>query len=110
VVIGDLSQRQMVMKEQQEKHKPLNRLVYNDWVLHKFMPMLKYICLGYGKELSIMSERDTSKTCSHCSSMQGKPLWKRIYTCTNCGLKKDQDENSAINILQRFVARAGPHT
>jgi transposase len=31
-------------------------------------------------------------------------------TNENCGLVMDRDENSAVNIYQRFVAWPGPHT
>jgi transposase len=36
------------------------------------------------------------------------PLDKRTYKCTACGLKQDRDENSACNILLRFLARLEP--
>jgi putative transposase len=117
VVIGDLSQRQMVIKKQEQetrqqrsKRKLRNRLVYNDWGLSRFVQMLEYKCLLYGKELHIISERDTSKQCHVCKRKQNMPLWKRTYRCPNCGLVMDRDENSAVNIYQRFVARRGPHT
>src|SRR5712692_6569331 len=58
VVIGDLSQRQMVMKKQENetpkekrKRQIRNRMVYNDWGLYGFVQMLAYKCLLYGKEL-----------------------------------------------------------
>jgi Putative transposase DNA-binding domain len=38
------------------------------------------------------------------------PLWIRTYRCKNCGLVMDRDENSAVNIYQRFIARLGPRT
>src|SRR6266699_1621457 len=43
---------------------------------------------------------------------QDMPLWKRMYRCenSNCGLVMDRDENSAVNIYQRFVAGPPPHT
>ncbi len=110
VVIGDLSQRQMVMKEHRERNKHLNRAVYNDWGLYGFVQMLLYKCVLYGKELVILDERDTSKICSGCGHKQGMPLWNRTYRCTNCGLIIDRDDNSALNILMRFLARLGPHT
>ena len=50
VVVGDLSQQQMVTKEHQERNKYLNRAVYNDWGLYGFTQMLIYKCLLYGKE------------------------------------------------------------
>ncbi len=110
VVIGDLSQRQMVMKEHQEKNKHRNRAVFNDWGLYGFVQMLVYKCLLYGKELVFLDERNTSKACSGCGNLQAMPLYKRTYCCTKCGLVMDRDENSAHNILMRYLARLGPHT
>ncbi len=110
VVIGDLSQRQMVMKEHQERNKHRNRAVFNDWGLYTFTEMLKYKCHLYGKELVFLDERNTSKACSGCDHLQAMPLWKRTYCCMECGLVMDRDENSAVNILTKFLARRGPHT
>ncbi|HEY7094633.1 MAG TPA: transposase, partial [Ktedonobacterales bacterium] len=82
VVIGDLSQRQMVMKTHQEKRveqrrkKGLNRAVFNDWGLYRFAQMLEYKCLRYGKELHCIDERYTSQDCSRCGKRQAMPLWK----------------------------------
>jgi putative transposase len=117
VVIGDLSQRQMVIKKQEDetlkerrKRQIRNRMVYNDWGLYGFVQMLEYKCLRFGKELHIISERDTTKMCHACKHKQDMPLWKRTYRCANCGLVVDRDEDSAVNIYQRFVAWLGPHT
>jgi putative transposase len=117
VVIGDLSQRQMVMKRQEHetprerrKRQIRNRLVYNDWGLYGFVQMLEYKCLRFGKELHIIDERDTTKTCHVCKHKKDMPLWIRTYRCENCGLVMDRDENSAVNIYKRFLARPGPHT
>ena len=112
IVVGDLSQRQMVTKTHEERNKHLNRAVYNDWGVYTFTQMLGYKCLLSGKELVILDERDTSKTCCQCGQKQKMPLWKRTYRCPNeaCRLVMDRDENSAVNILKRFLARLGPHT
>ncbi len=109
VVVGDLSQRQMVMKEHVERNKHLNRAVFNDWGLYGFTQMLVYKCLLYGKALVFLDEKNTSKMCSGCGHFQAMPLYKRTYACTECGLVLDRDENSAINILARYLARRGPH-
>ena len=110
VVIGDLSQRQMVTKEHEAHLKAKHRVVYNDWGLYSFVQMLTYKCLLAGKALVVLDERDTSKTCSGCGHMQDMPLQKRTYRCGACGLVMDRDENSAVNILRRYLARLGPHT
>lgn len=109
VVIGDLSQRQMVMKDHVQRNKQLNRAVFNDWGLSTFVQMLTYKCPLNGKELVLENERDTSKMCSGCGHLQTMPLWKRTYCCRECGLVMDRDENSAHNILMRFLARRGPY-
>jgi putative transposase len=108
VVVGDLSQRQMVMKEHEEKHRCKHRAVFNDWGLYGFVQKLEYKCLLAGKELVKLDERDTSKICSGCGSKQDMPLYKRTYRCGTCGLVMDRDENSAVNILRRYLARLGP--
>jgi putative transposase len=96
--------------KERRKRQIRNRLVYNDWGLYGFVQMLAYKCLRFGKELSIISERDTTKMCHVCKLKQGMPLWQRTYRCANCGEVQDRDENSAVNIYQRFLARPGPHT
>src|SRR5437764_2821601 len=58
----------------------------------------------------ILYERNTSKACSGCGNLKAMPLWKRTYHWEECGLIMDRDENSAVNILMRFLARLGPHT
>ncbi|GLV54294.1 transposase [Dictyobacter sp. S3.2.2.5] len=110
VVVGDLSQRHMVMKEHKERNKRLNRLVFNDWGLSTFLEMLTYKCQLHGKDLQFVDERNTSKMCSGCGNLQAMPLWKRTYCCGECGLVMDRDDNSAVNILARFLARREPHT
>ncbi len=100
----------MVMKEHEEHLKAKHRAVYNEWGLYGFVQMLKYKCQLAGKALVILDERDTSKTCSGCGSKQEMPLYKRMYRCETCGLVMDRDENSAVNILRRSLARRGPHT
>jgi putative transposase len=109
IVIGDLSQQQMVTKEHTERNKHLNRAVFNDWGLYTLVQMLQYKCVRSGKELVRLDERNTSKQCSGCGHLQAMPLWKRTYGCMECGLVRDRDENSAVNILMRFLARRGPH-
>ena len=109
VIVGDLSQRQMVTHQHIERNKSLNRAVYNEWGVYTFTQMLRYKCDLYGKELVFLDERNTSKQCSSCGDLQSMPLWKRTYCCTNCGLVMDRDVNSSHNILTRFLAGQPPH-
>lgn len=101
----------MVMKEHAEHLKALHRAVYNDWGLYDFVQMLTYKCLLAGKTLALEDEHDTTKCCSCCGHLQEMPHDPRVYRCSNhgCLLVLDRDENSARNILQRYLARLGPH-
>ncbi len=105
-----IKKREDETPKEQRKRQIRNRMVYNDWSLYSFVQMLEYKCLRFGKELHIIDERDTTKMCHCCKHKQDMPLWQRTYRCENCGLVMDRDENSAINISQRFLARLGPHT
>lgn len=95
-----------------QRNRYRNRAVFNEWLLYAFVQMLTYKCQRSGKELVVLDERNTSKRCSGCGRLQPMPLWKRTYRCPHeeCRLVMDRDENSAINILKRFLARRGPHT
>ena len=86
------------------------------------MQMLIYKCQKNGKDLQIVDERNTSKMCHNCGNLQKMPLHKRTYCCPVCGMVMDRDDNSAINILARYmtplayrelsmyIARLGPST
>ena len=76
------------------------------------MQLLEYKCRHAGKTLERIDERSTTQECCRCHHRQQMPLWKRTYRCGNpeCCVVLDRDVNSAINILQRFLARLGPHT
>ena len=85
-------------------------MVYNDWGLYRFVRMLEYKCLLYGKELFIIEERDTTKTCHRSGQKQVMLLWQRTHRCGNYGLVMGRDDNNAINIYQRFLVGLRPHT
>jgi putative transposase len=119
IVVGDLSQRQMVIRkkenetpQERRKRKLRNRLMYNDWGLYSFMQMLAYKCERFGKDLYMIDESYTSQMCHRCKRLQPMPLWKRTYRCENpnCGMVMDRDENSAMNIYQRFIVGLPPST
>ena len=42
----------------------------------------------------------STKRCSRCHALKDDmPLGERTYRCEHCGLEKDRDENSALNLL-----------
>ena len=69
----------------------------------------------YGSTL-VVADRwfPSSKTCSVCGWRNPSlPLRKRVFTCRDCGLVIDRDENAAVNLKQLTGAGVagypGPH-
>ena len=61
----------------------------------------------------VPGEPDASKWRTSGSEGRGWCSWLAKtwpLTLRNCGLLMDRDENSAVNIRERFLARLGPHT
>src|ERR1022692_3802542 len=58
-----------------------------------------------GRFVQVVSERNTSRTCSSCGSLTGPQgvngLRVRRWTCATCGESHDRDVNAARNILRR---------
>jgi putative transposase len=97
IVVGDVSSTQLVK----------TRLAKS--VLDAGWGMLK-ACLQYkgqqaGRFVQVVSERNTSRTCSLCGSLTGPQgvngLRVRRWTCAICGESHDRDVNAARNILRR---------
>lgn len=73
----------------------------SDVGMHAFRAMLTYKCTWYGKDLKIVDRYfPSSKRCHKCGYISEKlPLSIRQWTCPECGITHDRDENAAINIL-----------
>ena len=105
IIIGDLSPKQMVMKDYASKYaKGLHRSLQNTGTIGRFAGFLKYKAKKMGKKVEEISERDTTKMCSACGKMHGMKLSDRIMEC-DCGNHIDRDINSAINIMNGFLSQ-----
>jgi len=58
-----------------------------------------------GKTMELVNPRRTSQECCICGNIQQMPLSQRIYHCSNCGTVMDRDENAAIHIRNRGLAK-----
>jgi len=65
--MGSVSDFATALPKERTKQHIRDRLVYNDWDLYSFVQMLTYMCLRFGKALSIIDERDTTKMCHKCN-------------------------------------------
>lgn len=112
IVLGDLSQQQIVQKARQvtKRTKGLHRSVQNEWGYTNSSRwsstkrnVMARLCMSLADAIprKIVRGADIDKD---------MPLWKRTYQCPQCGLVPDRDGNSARNILARFLARLGPYS
>ena len=63
-----------------------------------FKQYVIYKSIKYNKEVILIDERLTSKTCSCCGKIKyNLKLSDRIYNCL-CGNNIDRDRNAAINM------------
>ena len=69
----------------------------------KFKMKLKHQCNKWQRELRIVDESYTSKTCGRCGKINHKLGSSKIYNCPSCKLKIDRDVNGARNIYLKNI-------
>ncbi|MFX1285549.1 MAG: RNA-guided endonuclease InsQ/TnpB family protein [Promethearchaeota archaeon] len=108
IIVGNLSPKQMTRKKNGKRkkyQKSVNRGVHNTGHLGRFIELLTYKAKKLGKRVTVIDERDTTKTCSVCGYIKERmSLSERIYHCEVCEIVLDRDHNSAINIMKRFLS------
>ena len=66
---------------------------------YKFKERLTYMCKKHKRNLFIVSESYTSKTCGCCGVLNKNLGASRVFNCSNCKITMDRDYNGARNIL-----------
>lgn len=109
IIIGDLNVKQMGKKKkgtgdgrETKANKTLNRRNLSG-SLGRFTEFLTYKAERIGKRVIKIDESNTSKVCCKCGSKKKMTLDKRVYICDKCGNMMNRDENSAVNIMARFL-------
>ena len=108
IIVGDLSPKQITCNKNGKRNKyqkSVNRGVHNTGHLGRFIELLTYKAKKLGKRVTVIDERNTSRTCSICGYIKEQLLLsERIYHCEICGIVCDRDQNAAINIMKRFLS------
>lgn len=68
----------------------------------KFRERLKYYAITKHRNLYIITEEYTTKTCGHCGHLQDME-GKKVYDCSSCGTMIDRDYNGARNICLKMM-------
>jgi len=81
ICIENLQIKQMM----QQKYYNAKNIMDSSW--GRFIQFLTYKAESAGYKIIKVNPKNTSKTCSKCGNIQDIPLYKRIYECSNCGLR-----------------------
>ncbi|MDO9414521.1 transposase, partial [Pararhizobium sp.] len=97
ILIGDMSV-QSISNNETSNLKEMSKRVGYAMSLHTFRERLRYKCHANKINYRIISERYTSKMCSHCGNIHKNLGSSETYKCTNCDMVMDRDVNGARNI------------
>lgn len=102
IIIPKLDVKKLVNKKQRNISKKTSRLMLS--LRHcNFIDKLKYKCDEYQRNLIIVDECYTSKTCGRCGYIDHHLGSSKIYKCLRCSLEIDRDYNGARNILLKYL-------
>jgi putative transposase len=95
ILVGDVSSRKLV------KTRMAKSVLDAGWGMLK--TLLQYKGEYAGRSVRVVSERNTTRTCSSCGSLTGPTgldmCAVRSWMCSECGDTHDRDVNAAKNIL-----------
>jgi len=105
LVVGDLGG----IREDDESSEPRNwgdhgNLDLHGWAFDRFTTLLDYKAEAEGIDVELVSERDTSKSCSACGHTDDNQRVERgLYVCEECDTVANADVNGAENIRQKVL-------
>jgi transposase len=95
IIVGDVSSSKLV------RTRMAKSVLDSGWGMLK--GFLEYKSQQAARSFEVVSERNTSVTCSHCRALTGprgvNGLIVRSWVCSDCGESHDRDVNAARNIL-----------
>jgi putative transposase len=69
----------------------------------KFRTILIQTAERMGKNVFVVSEEYTSKTCCNCGALHQKLGGSKRFRCAECGFQADRDIHGAFNIFLKFL-------
>ncbi len=114
IIVGDLAVKAMARKKrmsgcrrQDTAARTLNHSLQNTGFLGRFVQFLTYKAKKVGKRVIRIDEAQTTRRCCVCGKVRHRRLSERIIQC-DCGTPFDRDQNTAINIMVRFLLQQPP--
>ena len=84
------------------KNKVLNTNC-NDLKFYQFRQRLLYKASVNQKQVFLVKEQYTTKTCSSCGILNKEIGSSKVFCCKNCNLVTDRDHNASKNILMKGI-------
>lgn len=73
---------------------------------YRFQQCLKDQANKYGREVFIIDEAYTSKTCGCCGTIKNNLGGSKVFKCNNCHLEIDRDLHAARNLCLKTMTRS----
>ena len=86
---------------QGNKLSKLSKRIMNMFSFYEFKLRLKFKCEMHHKQLIMVNESFTSKTCGCCGELNQGLGSSEVFECSSCQVKMDRDAQGARNILLR---------
>ena len=96
ILLPEFKTSQIVTKS--KKLCKMTKRLMNMFSFYKFKEKLSHKCSVYGKELYIVDESYTSKTCGLCGTLSNVG-GSEVYKCKSCKVEIDRDINGSRNIF-----------
>ena len=63
---------------------------------------------GMDKNVFVVTEQYTSKTCCKCGALHHKLGGNTRFKCPGCGFEADRDIHAAFNVFLKFLKETSP--
>ena len=104
IVLGNLKGTRQQGNGEARNHGKAGNLKLHAWPFNTFVQLLAYKANLAGITIVLVSERDTSRTCSGCGCLNANSRVHRgLYICLECGASINADVNGAVNILHKYL-------
>ncbi|WP_227379411.1 RNA-guided endonuclease InsQ/TnpB family protein [Haladaptatus halobius] len=104
IVVGDLGGIRDDKNGDSRNWGTHGNLDLHGWAFDRFTTLLDYKAEADGIEVELISERNTSKSCSVCGTVDGDQRVERgLYVCDECEMAMNADVNGAENIRQKVT-------
>ena len=100
IIIPCFNSSQMARRRHRKINSKMVRSMMT-WAHARFRERLLSKAEEFGKQVFLVSEAYTSKTCSACGWIHQRLGGRKVFKCRQCGLEIDRDINGARGIFLR---------